>query len=348
VLRIGLMLFVVSSGVCAAAWSDEAIIAAKLAQGAGGALVLPTTLAVLRGAYDDAAERTRIFGLWAACTGAASAAGPLLAGLLVDVISWRAVFLPSIAVGLLSLVLLRLELSNGDSQRRAWLPRELLTARNCLSANIASFGLYFGMFGLSFLLVLYVQQVLNYSALGAAITLLPMSIALLFAERFGRLTSSVGTRWLAVISGLAAAAGIAWIGSAPHPVPLWSHIVVGITVFGLAVSGAVSALTHAAVAAVPEEFAGTASGLNHAVVRAAGLVSVALLGSIAAPGTTDVISAEGFQRAVLLCAAIVAVVAIAGSARIRDEEAGGVSTEEPGEPTYRFARSDISDRRGST
>jgi MFS family permease len=348
VLRIGLMLFVAASGVCAAAWSDAALIAAKLAQGAGGALVLPTTLAVLRGAYDDAAERTRIFGLWAACTGAASAAGPLLAGLLVDVISWRAVFLPSIAAGLLSLVLLKLELPNGDSRRRAWLPRELLTARNCLSANVASFGLYFGMFGLSFLLVLYVQQVLNYSALGAAIALLPISIALLFAERFGRLTSSVGTRWLAVISGLAAAAGIAWIGSAPHPVPLWTHIVVGTTVFGLAVSGAVSALTHAAVAAVPEEFAGVASGLNHAVVRAAGLVSVALLGSIAAPGTTDVISAEGFQRAVLSCAAIVAVVAIAGSARIRDEEAGGVSSEEAVEPTYRFARSDISDRRGST
>ena len=47
--------------------------------------------------------------------------------------------------------------------------------------------LYFGMFGLSFLLVLYVQQVLHYSALWAAVVLLPISVMLLFAERFGRL-----------------------------------------------------------------------------------------------------------------------------------------------------------------
>jgi MFS family permease len=358
-----------------------AIIAAKLGQGAGGALVLPAALAVLRGAYEDASERTRIFGVWAAWTGAASAAGPLLAGLFVDAMSWRAAFLPSVAVGLLSFMLLKRELPAAggercgrvpgiataalvvalgafayllmqgprsglkdallvvpaalavaggvtlirDPRRQVLFPRELLSARNCLPANAASFGLYFGMFGLSFLLVLYVQQVLNYSALWAAVVLLPISIMLLFAERFGRLTSAVGTRWLVMGGALSAAAGIAWIGSAPHPVPFWSHIIVGTALFGLAISAAVSALTHAAVAAVPEEFAGAASGLNHAVVRAAGLMSVALLGSIAAPGASDVISAEGFQRAVLLCAAIVAAGGLAGSVRLRDEDAGGVA-----------------------
>ena len=125
---------------------------------------------------------------------------------------------------------------------------------------------------------------------------------------------------------LLAAGGIAWIGSASHPVPFWSHIILGTTGFGLGLSVAVSALTHAAVAAVPENCAGAASGLNHAVVRAAGLIAIALLGSIAAPGPSDAMSPEGFGRAVLLCAAVVAAGGLAGSARLRDDEAGGVSS----------------------
>jgi MFS family permease len=378
-VRIGLLLFVAASVVCTRAWSDAAIIGAKLGQGAGGALVLPAALAVLRSAYGDAAERTRVLGIWAAWTGAASAAGPLLAGLLVDVISWRAVFIPSIVVGIAAMLLLKRQAVGGarastpvpgfataalmvvlgafaylvmhasrsglhdalllipaalavaagvvlsrDPQRQVLFPRELVTSRNCLPANGITFALYFGMFGLSFLLALYVQQVLHYSAMWAAVVLLPMSIMLLFAERFGRLTASVGTRWVVLGGALLAAGSLAWIGSAPHPVPFWSHIILGTACLGLGISAAVSALTHAAVAAVPETCAGAASGLNHAVVRAAGLIAVALLGSIAAPGASDAISADGFQRAVLMCAAVVAAGGIAGGVRLRDDKPGGV------------------------
>lgn len=102
-------------------------------------------------------------------------------------------------------------------------------------------------------------------------------------------------------------------------------MIVGTTMFGLGMSVSVSALTHAAVAAVPVNCAGAASGLNHAVVRAAGLIAVAALGSIATPGASEVISTEGFRRAVLVCAAIVSAGGVAGSAQLRDGEAGGVA-----------------------
>jgi hypothetical protein len=61
------------------------------------------------------------------------------------------------------------------------------------------------------------------------------------------------------------------------------------------------------------------------VVRAAGLTAVALLGSLAAPGTSDTLSAEGFRRAVFICAAVVAAGGLAG-ARLRDDEAGGLAS----------------------
>jgi MFS family permease len=379
-IRVGLCLFVAASVSSAAAPSAVFLIAAKFVQGAGAALILPAALATLRGAYTEAVERARMFGIWAAWTGVASAAGPLLAGAFVDVWSWRAVFLPSAAAGALAIVLLQREVSSQAVRStarvpvvatialalslgsvaylltqgfavtvgRAWLvlaalvavaggvffarhrdvhvliPKQLLSARNCLPANATTAALYFGMFGLSFLLVLYAQQVLHYSALWAALLLLPMSVMLFFAERFSRLTALTGAQRLIVAGTLSAAAAIAWLGATGHPLR-WPHMILATGLFGLGTSFAVSALTHAAVAAVPETCAGAASGLNHAVVRVAGLGAVALLGSIAAPGATDVVSAEGVQRALLTCSAIVAAGGLLGSALLRDDEPGGLT-----------------------
>lgn len=74
----------------------------------------------------------------------------------------------------------------GDPRNRVLLPRELLRARNCLAANATEFAMNFGMFGLSFMLALYAHQILHYSAVWSAVALLPISIMLLLAERFGR------------------------------------------------------------------------------------------------------------------------------------------------------------------
>jgi hypothetical protein len=120
------------------------------------------------------------------------------------------------------------------------------------------------------------------------------------------------------------------MGTGVHPLPFWSHIILGTGLFGLGLSLAVSALTHAAVAAVPDACAGAASGLNHAVVRGAGLIAVAVLGSISAPGAADVITVEGFQRALLVCATVVAAGAIAGTLLLSDDEPGGLAKETGG------------------
>jgi MFS family permease len=391
-MRIGLTTFAAGAIASAAAPSETSLIAARLVQGAGGAFVLPASLAVLRGSYRDEAERTRVFGVWAAWTGVASAAGPLLAGGLIDFWTWRAVFLPPAVAGGLAAVALAAEtpaaaasrrqpvpivamaalmallsgsalllirlpvegmmgwraavpaaiavlgavLLTVDPKRHILIPRELVTARNCLPAHAATFALYFGVFGLSFLLVLYLQQVLDYSALWAAVVLLPMSIMLFLAERFGRLTAAFGTRALIVAGALAAAAGIVWMGNSPHPLPFWSRIVAGTAIFGFGISLTVSALTNAAVSAVPESCAGAASALNHATVRAAGLFAVALLGSIAAPGFSDVVSADGVQRAMLICAAVVATGGIGSSVLLRNDAPGGLSpSDEPADPAGR-------------
>ena len=60
-------------------------------------------------------------------------------------------------------------------------------------------------------------------------------------------------------------------------------------------------------------------------MRIAGLVAVALLGSIAAPGVSDVVSGEGVQRALIVCACVVGSGGVCGSLLLRDEAPGSLS-----------------------
>ena len=100
---IGLAVFVAASTACALAPSVDALIAARLVQAAGGALMLPTSLGLMLPEF-EAHERHVAIGVWAATGGIAAAAGPPLGGLLVQA-DWRLVFLVNVPVGLAGLIL---------------------------------------------------------------------------------------------------------------------------------------------------------------------------------------------------------------------------------------------------
>ena len=105
VFAIGLAGFGVTSLACGLAPTLEALVIARLAQGAAGALLVPQALAIISAAWEGE-ERGRAIGIWAAATSAITIAGPLVGGLLVQAVSWRAVFLvnvPIVALGLFAL-----------------------------------------------------------------------------------------------------------------------------------------------------------------------------------------------------------------------------------------------------
>jgi hypothetical protein len=80
----------------------------------------------------------------------------------------------------------------------------------------------------------------------------------LFAERFSLLTTPIGIRWLIVAGALATAVGIAWMGRSSPSNCHWSHLILGTAMSGFGISLSVSALTNAAVPAVPETSPGLA------------------------------------------------------------------------------------------
>jgi EmrB/QacA subfamily drug resistance transporter len=98
---IGLVAFAVTSIFCGLARSVELLAVARAAQGMGAALLVPTSLALLRTCFSEQ-DRDRAVAAWAGLSGVSAAVGPLLGGWLIDVWSWRAVFFLNLPIAVLA------------------------------------------------------------------------------------------------------------------------------------------------------------------------------------------------------------------------------------------------------
>ena len=85
VFSVGLAVFTLASALCGAAPNVAVLIAARALQGVGAALLVPSSLALLRGVYAERRERARAVGIWGAVAGTGAASGPILGGALVGV-----------------------------------------------------------------------------------------------------------------------------------------------------------------------------------------------------------------------------------------------------------------------
>jgi EmrB/QacA subfamily drug resistance transporter len=103
VLVAGTGLFGVASLLCGTASSEALLIGARLVQGMGAALMIPSTLSILTTSFSEGIDRNRALGAWGATAGLASAAGVFLGGVLSDGPGWRWVFFVNLPVCLIVL-----------------------------------------------------------------------------------------------------------------------------------------------------------------------------------------------------------------------------------------------------
>jgi MFS transporter, DHA2 family, methylenomycin A resistance protein len=94
----GLAAFTVASALCGCASSLPMLIAARILQGAGAALLVPASMTLISHTWPGSRERAAVFGLWAGLGGVALASGPLLGGLLIGLIGWRSIFLANVPI----------------------------------------------------------------------------------------------------------------------------------------------------------------------------------------------------------------------------------------------------------
>ena len=100
----GLALFALASLAGGLAQSELTLVAARAAQGLGGAIVAPATLSILTTGFPEGAERNRALGLWGAMGAIGGASGALLGGVLTEALSWRWILLINVPIGLVGAV----------------------------------------------------------------------------------------------------------------------------------------------------------------------------------------------------------------------------------------------------
>jgi EmrB/QacA subfamily drug resistance transporter len=188
---------------------------------------------------------------------------------------WTPVTVTAAAIGATAVVTFALIESRAASPL---LPLQLFRLRQFTGANLTTLAVYAALGGALFLLALQLQQSLHYSALAAGLATLPITVIMLIGSPWaGAFAEHTGPRLPMTVGPLIAAAGLALVARITPGVSYLEAVLPAVAVFGLGLAITVAPLTAAVLATVSENHAGTASGVNNAVARLAGLLAVAVL-----------------------------------------------------------------------
>jgi EmrB/QacA subfamily drug resistance transporter len=135
----GLSIFIVSSAACGLAQDPNQLIAFRVCQAVGGALLTPQSMSIITSIFPPE-KRGAAFGLWAAVAGVASAAGPTLGGFLTTSFTWRAIFYVNLPIGVIAITMAYLVMPELTIHRKHQL--------DVSGVALASVGLFAGVFGL--------------------------------------------------------------------------------------------------------------------------------------------------------------------------------------------------------
>ena len=139
VFVIGIVVFTVASLLCGLAGSGDVLIAARILQGAGAALMNPATLSIIAATF-PARERGTAIGIWAGVSALALAIGPLVGGLLTEHLAWNWIFFVNVPVGVVAIVasFLFIDESRDETHQRLDLP-------GLITSGVGLFALTYGL-----------------------------------------------------------------------------------------------------------------------------------------------------------------------------------------------------------
>lgn len=303
------------------AWSSIAVVAAPFL--AGGILatggwrwifLVNVPLAILCfgmafvAAHESSDQRVRkIDGMGAVLITAAL--GGITFGLIEGPVqTWSPMTVGGIVLGVLALIVFVLwEKRSRDPMVQLSLFRSSVFS----GANLMTFLTYGALGGFTFVLAIYLQSALHYTAFQAGLSLLPVSLCLLFFSGWvGSLSAKYGPRFFMTAGPLIAAAGIASLYFIQPDTQYLTGILPGILLFSVGLSLLVSPLTTTVMLSVDETASGIASGVNNAVARAAGLIVIAILGLLGA--------GQAYSFGIVLCAGMAAAGGITAFIMIRN------------------------------
>jgi EmrB/QacA subfamily drug resistance transporter len=137
---VGLAVFTLSSLACGLAGDAHTLIAARVVQGVGAALMNPATLSIITATFPPRQRGTAI-GIWAGVSALALAIGPLVGGVITEQINWSWIFFINVPVGLLGIVVARLVISESKDTSH----EQRLDLPGLISSAIGLFALTYGL-----------------------------------------------------------------------------------------------------------------------------------------------------------------------------------------------------------
>jgi EmrB/QacA subfamily drug resistance transporter len=255
--------------------------------------------------------------------------GTLLAVVALGALTWSLTALGAQGVGAVPLAVLGLGAAALAMfvvvERRSphpLVPPLLFADRTFTAANIVTL-LVYGALGVVFLLlVLQLQVVGGFSPLAAGTALLPVTaVMLVFSARAGDLAQRIGPRLPMTVGPLLSAAGLLLLQRIGPGASWVVDVLPAALVFGAGLTLTVAPLTATVLASAPDRYAGSASGVNNAVARAAGLLSVALIPGLAGIAGADYLNPAafdaGFRTAMLISAGLLVAAGALSFALVR-------------------------------
>lgn len=207
-------------------------------------------------------------------------------------------------------------------------PPALFSDATFRTANAVTLLIY-GALGVVFLLlVLQLQTVAGFSPLAAGTALLPVTaVMLVFSARAGALAGRIGPRLPLTVGPLVAAGGLLLLLRVDATTSWLLDVLPAVLVFGAGLALTVAPLTATVLGAAPDRYAGSASGVNNAIARAAGLLAVAVLPGLAgirgAAYTDPAVYDAGFRTAMIIAAGLLGAAAVLAFALIRRDRPAG-------------------------
>jgi EmrB/QacA subfamily drug resistance transporter len=378
VFMAGVLFFTAASLACGLAWSPAALLAARVVQGAGAAVMTPTALSIISTTFSEGTERNKALGIWGALGGVGATTAWLIGGPLVDGPGWRWIFFINVPAGLAALALspallrdsraaltrrsydpagaltitgalvllvyavvtapeagwgaartilpiigsavLLAAFTLAESRHRAPLvPLRIFRSRTLAGANAVTVLIGTVAVGMPFVLTLYAQQVLGYSALKFGISTVVLAAGATTGAIAGQgVVLKAGFRPVAAAGLVLMAAGSLVLTQVSVHGSYFPDIFGGLLLCGLGIGLAFVTATVAALAGVAGHEAGLASGLSNTALQIGTAVGVAIASTVAVSRSQDYLAAhaaanplavltEGYQTAFLACAALAGI-----------------------------------------
>ena len=353
---IGLGLFAVTSLLAALSVSSGMLIAARLLQGAAGAILSPSVFSIVSVTFEEGAERNKALGILGGIAGSGAAIGVLAGGVLTEFAGWEWIFFVNVPIGVAALFLVPIFVRESHSEgmtrhfdaagavtvtaslmllvygltqstnlgwssprtigvligsailmaafilvekrsRSPLVPLSFFRRRTPTGANVIGFGLGTMVFGMFFLLSLYMQEVLGFSALKTGVGYLAVALVAVAASGLAQaLVTRLGVKPVLVTGLLMLGAGQLYFTQVSVNGSYVSDLLPGFLLIGVGLGFSFVPVSIAALAGVTGRDAGLASGLINTSQQIGGALGLAILTTIATTHTDNLL-ASGEQRA---------------------------------------------------